>query len=98
MAIVLIYDPDYMKVVLGRSGERETLSRRKSFLEYMPLGVKFQKRLALQTSRPELFQTFLNPQARLKTTLFTISKCSNTWVRLLSLLFLTIFLITAKLR
>ena len=98
MAIVLIYDSDYMNVVLGRSGERETLSRRKSSLEYMPLGVKFQKRLALQTSRPELFQTFLNTPARLKTTLFTLSECLNTWVRLASLLFLTFLLITAKLK
>ena len=31
-AFVLVYDPDYMKMVLGRSGERETLSWRQSFI------------------------------------------------------------------
>ena len=27
---MLVYDPDYMKMVLGRSGEKETLSWRQS--------------------------------------------------------------------
>ena len=74
MAIVLIYDSDYMNVVLGRSGERETLSRRKSSLEYMPLGVKFQKTQAHQMPRPEFLQTPTQPKPE-RTTLFTVIKC-----------------------
>jgi len=31
-ALVLVYDPDYMKVFLGRSGKKETLSWRQSFI------------------------------------------------------------------
>ncbi|TEA37133.1 hypothetical protein DBR06_SOUSAS210308, partial [Sousa chinensis] len=54
-ALVLIYDPDYMKVVLGRSGERETHIPAGESLPsrvHGPGSVKFQKKLALQPSVP----------------------------------------------
>lgn len=56
-AFVLLYDPDYIKLVLGRSGEKETLSRRQTSFEYMPLGFKFHKTLAYQMPMPEFLQT-----------------------------------------
>eukprot|EP00069_Balaena_mysticetus_P013499 bmy_22057T0 len=55
-ALVLVYDPDYMKVVLGRSGERETHIPAGENLPswvHAPGSVKFQKKLALQPSTPD---------------------------------------------
>ena len=73
-AFVLVYDPDYMKMVLGRSGERETLSWKHLPFEYRPLGVKFQKTQAHQMPRPEFLQTPTQPKPE-RTTLFTVIKC-----------------------
>lgn len=62
--MVLVYDPDYMKVVLARSGERETpihMGENPPSWVHGPGSVKFQEGLTLQPSMPQLFQTFSQP-------------------------------------
>lgn len=75
-AFVLVYDPDYMKMVLGDQVRGKPSVGNNLPFEYMPLGVKFQKTQAHQMPRPEFLQTPTQPKPE-RTTLFTVIKCFN---------------------
>ena len=67
-------DPDYMKVILGRSGESKTcILAGASLLSWVhvPGSVKFQKRLAVQPPIPDSYKHPPSKEASLRPILFT---------------------------
>ena len=73
-AFVLLYDPDYMKMVLGRSGERETLSHRQPSMWVHVPGFGIPQVTGISDANAWIPPNTLPTTSQIRTTLFTINK------------------------